>query len=292
MLSSRSPRVLLGLAGLVAIAAFGFWWWTRESPPASTSPSKEVKQVSAEIQFSDEVRKLEPEQPVETALQGGQGDRYEVDLEAGQYVHLAADQRGIDVALRLRAPDGRQLAQVDSPNGDQGPEPLFEIPETSGRFRVEIFSEAPPARNGRYEIKLDALRPAGEDERKHVRAFRLFQEGEDLRRKQTTEASQQAVPKYEEALGLWRELADREWEAESLCRIGWVHQVLNENRAALAVFQEVLPLLQALGKRYEEGRTLLRCGMIELHNGRIQEAIELELRAHSILQGTGRLSLE
>lgn len=289
-MSFRSLWVLLGLAGLAALVSFGLWR-ARATPPVAALQSKE-EQVSKEIQFSGEVRRLEPEHPVEMALRGGEGHRYEVDLEAGQYLHLVADQRGIDIALRLRAPDGSQIAKVDSPNGDQGPEHLFEVLEISGRFLVEVFSEIPSARSGRYEVKLGAPRPASEVDRRHVRAFRLFQEGEDLRRKAEPEAGAQAATKYEEALGLWRELVNREWEAESLYRIGEVRQALNENPEALAALQEALPLFQALGKRDEEGMTLTRCGMIELRNGHTEDAIELHLRAIKIFQEINKEGLE
>ena len=37
------------------------------------------------------------------------------------FADLAVDQRGIDVVLRLTAPDGRAFPKVDSPNGEHGP---------------------------------------------------------------------------------------------------------------------------------------------------------------------------
>lgn len=239
--------------------------------------------MSTETQFIGEIRKLEPGQPVETALNGGEGHRYEIDLEAGQYVHLVADQRGIDVVLRLRTPDGSLVAAVDSPTGDQGPEQLFVIPQTSGRFPVEVVCEDQSVPAGRYEVRVEPPHAPSDADRRHVRAFLLFQEGEAFRRQNEATAGQQAVAKYEEALALWRELANREWEAETLFRIGQVRQYQLEDRdGALAAAQEALPLLQALNKRILEGIVLNRLGELELRNGRISEAIELHLRAAAI----------
>src|SRR4051794_15873212 len=104
MSQSRNLWVLLGVAGLLGIAALGLWR-LRSSRPAAVPQAKEVQSMSTEVHFRDEVRKLEPEHPIEMELKGGEGDRYTVDLQAGQYVHLVADQRGIDVTVRLRAPD-------------------------------------------------------------------------------------------------------------------------------------------------------------------------------------------
>jgi hypothetical protein len=48
-LSSRKQWALLGIAGLVGIAAFGLWW--RSAAPAVTGPQPKEEQVSDEIQF-------------------------------------------------------------------------------------------------------------------------------------------------------------------------------------------------------------------------------------------------
>src|SRR3954462_8858665 len=59
--------------------------------------------------------RLEPGRPLTRDLAGGGTQAFLVGVKAGQYVRVAADQRGIDVALRLLAPDGRLLIEVDSP---------------------------------------------------------------------------------------------------------------------------------------------------------------------------------
>jgi len=249
--------------------------------------------VSTEIQFIGEVRRLQPGQPFEAELSGGQGHRFEVDLEAGHYVHLVAAQRGVDVVLRLRKPDGSLVAAVDSPTDVHGSEQLFTIPQSSGRFPLEVVSEDPSAPAGRYEVRFEPPHPATEADRRHVHAFQLFQEGEALRRQKEPAAGRQAVAKYEEALNISRGIAKREWQAESLVRIGEVRQYqLGEMEAAMAVAQEALPLLQALGRRDLEGDVLNRCGELELRNGRIQEAIELHRKAAAIFHEIGRPGME
>lgn len=290
MSSSRSPWVLLGLASLLGIAAFGLWRH-RASRPGAVPQSRGVQPVSTEVHFRDEVRKLLPESPIERELKGGEGDRYEVTLQAGQYVHLVADQRGIDVTLRLKGPDGATIFEVDGLTGNTGPEEVFLIPEVSGAFHAEIFSNDVSATAGHYEVKLDARPIPTEADRKHVLAFKLFTEGEDLRRKGTTAA--QSSEKYEAALALWREGSDREWIGESLHRIGYVNKEDPKRMAqALAALREALPLLQAFDKRYEEGSALTWCGDLELRNGAVDDAIELQKQAITIFQQIRRPDLE
>src|SRR5207237_606819 len=74
-----------------------------------------------EMSAETEPVRLEPGHPITRDLSGGGAQSYLVGLKPGQYVRLAADQRGIDVVLRLLAPDGHPLIEVDSPYGAQGP---------------------------------------------------------------------------------------------------------------------------------------------------------------------------
>ncbi len=285
-MSSRSKRVLLGSAGLAGLAVLGFWWapWSKEA------------RLSSEIQFPEGVRKLEPGQSVEAGLSAMQGHRYEIDLQAGQYVHLVADQQGIDVVLRLRAPGAPEdafLLKVDSPRGELGQEQIFMIPQTSGLFRLDVFCEQESVPAGGYKLKLTAKSP-DDNERRHAHAFQLFQEGETLRRNdEDPAAGGQAVAKYEEALKVWRELGDREWEAECLFRIGQVRQYrLDDKEGALTAGQEAIPLFQAVGKRDLEGVVLNRLGLLELRSGRISEAIDLHGKAAAIFHELGQPGAE
>src|SRR5438067_1795099 len=67
---------------------------------------------------------LELGKPIERELAGGQSHSYRIALTSGQYLHIVVDQRGIDVVVTLFDPTGKQVIEVDSPNGDQGPEPI------------------------------------------------------------------------------------------------------------------------------------------------------------------------
>jgi hypothetical protein len=49
---------------------------------------------------------LTPGAPVERELAAGQTHAYRLALNAGQYLHVTIERRGIDVAVVLRGPDG------------------------------------------------------------------------------------------------------------------------------------------------------------------------------------------
>jgi tetratricopeptide (TPR) repeat protein len=111
--------------------------------------------------------------PIERELKGGEVHLYTFKPEAGQFAAIVVDQRGIDVVVLLFAPDGKQVAEVDSPNGAKGFEPVSLIAKTTGDYRVEIRSLEKTAATGSYEIKLAELRAVNEQDKTNDLARRL-----------------------------------------------------------------------------------------------------------------------
>ena len=85
-------------------------------------PVAQTKAPTTVEAISQQVRKLETGKKIERALRGGESHIYEIEIHAGQYLNAVIEQRGIDVVVRVIAPDGKHLVEIDSPNGDQGPE--------------------------------------------------------------------------------------------------------------------------------------------------------------------------
>ncbi|HEU4872390.1 MAG TPA: hypothetical protein VFT44_04760, partial [Pyrinomonadaceae bacterium] len=102
---------------------------------------------------------LEPGKAIERSINAGEAHYYILPLTAGQYAHIAVDQRGVDVVVSIFAPDGTKLVQVDMPNGNYGLEPAALVADTTGAYRVEVHSTSPKL-PGRYELKLDQLHAA------------------------------------------------------------------------------------------------------------------------------------
>ena len=100
---------------------------------------------------------LEPGKAIERAMAGGEAHDYKVPLKAGQFLHVVVDQRGIDVVVRLLGPGGKRIAEVDSPNGDRGPEPVQAVAAASGDYRLEIRPLEKAAQRGGYQVKIEEL---------------------------------------------------------------------------------------------------------------------------------------
>ena len=115
--------------------------------------------------------RLEPGRPVERAIRAGEAHRYRIELAAGQVAIGVVMQDGIDVALNVFDPAGRKLAELDSPNGEKGPEPFVIEATAGGAYDLEVrpFDTPPlppgaaappvppPPAEGRYEARLDEV---------------------------------------------------------------------------------------------------------------------------------------
>jgi len=230
---------------------------------------------------------LEPGKPVERELAGGQTHEYHLQLAAGQYLHVVVDQRGIDVVVTLFGPDGKKLAEVDSPNGTQGPEPVSVIAGASGAYRLKVSALEKTAPAGRYEAKVEELRPATENDRTRMAAQQAYQEAERLRSEGTAQSSKQAIEKYGLAAGLFRTLGDRASEATALNWMGLLCHEQGDNQKALEHHQQALPLRRAVGDRSGEAATLNNIGAVYGNLGENEKALEYYQQALPLLRAVG-----
>src|SRR6185503_8290371 len=102
---------------------------------------------------------LTPGRPLEKELAANDRHAYRVDLKSGQVLYAVVDQRGVDVVVTVFGPDGKQISEIDSPNGDQGPEPVLINAAASGSYRIEV-RPLEESKTGRYEIRIEKLLPA------------------------------------------------------------------------------------------------------------------------------------
>ena len=109
---------------------------------------------------------LQPGNPIEKSMPAGQTHSYIINLEKDQFAQIAVEKRGVEIVLRMFAPDGKLLREFDSSNGNDGTEYAEIVVDTRGTYRVEVSSLDEPGNSvpGKYEIKLLELRKATEEE--------------------------------------------------------------------------------------------------------------------------------
>ncbi|MFL6261943.1 MAG: CHAT domain-containing protein [Thermoanaerobaculia bacterium] len=263
-----------------ALLAAGLLFAACERSPSTGKPAASATPVHPAAR----VLRLAPGVLDEAVLKGGEERAYLLDLAAGQYAGLVVDQQGIDVEVRLRAPDGRVVAAIDSPNGVIGPEPLPVVAETSGRFRLEIRSLTAGAPAGRYVLRLEDLRPTTAADRSRVEAERTLAEGMRLFQEDKPSSLQTALALETEALARFRALGLPAREAETLSSLGSYRDRLHERDAAAGFYRQALAIFESLGDEARAGATLSNLGKLERGSGRPERALALYRRAIPLLR--------
>src|SRR5512139_607788 len=96
------------------------WLFVIACSSSSAPPAPEAKPAPSKVA----AEKLERGKPVEKSIRKGESHRYRIAAGAAMVVKGVVMQDGIDVALHTYDPSGKHLAELDSPNGDNGPEPF------------------------------------------------------------------------------------------------------------------------------------------------------------------------
>lgn len=100
---------------------------------------------------------LEQGKPLERGLNANQTHTYGLTLTKGQFFYAVVSQRSIDVIVQVFGPDGAKLAEIDSPNGGEGDEPVALVAPTGGFYRIDIRPREKDTLPGRYVIMLKEL---------------------------------------------------------------------------------------------------------------------------------------
>ncbi|MEW6736719.1 MAG: tetratricopeptide repeat protein [Acidobacteriota bacterium] len=254
---------------------------------ATTKADQSPSPVQEKVYSSTEPVVLEQGNPIERELTGGEAHSYEIKLTAGQFLYVVVEQKGIDVVAVLCGPNGKQLMEVDSPNGTRGPEPILFITEVTGDYRVEVRSLEKAATAGRYDIKITELRTTIPQDKDRIAAHRAFAEGQLLRTSENAETSLKAIEKYKQALSFFRAIEDHSGEALTLIGIGSIYDSLGEKQKALDFYNEALPIIKAVGDRYEEAATLNNIGAVYDSQGNKQKALDFYNEALPIIRAIG-----
>jgi CHAT domain-containing protein/Tfp pilus assembly protein PilF len=193
---------------------------------------------------------LESGKIVERQLAGGEAHVFQIALAAGQRLRVIADQHGIDVSIKISAPQGRQLVEMDSQNNTQGPEIASVIAEQNGTYRIEIRSSSSSVPAGRYELRVEVA-GATERDRIWIEAQQAYAEGRRLRVQPSEEVRTQAIRRFEDALGRWQALGDKLMAAHALYYIAEGHKRLGRMQQSLSCYGQARQFAMEAGEQRE-----------------------------------------
>ena len=248
--------------------------------------------LSSTLLFCQEIIPLTPGTTIERELKGGESNSFQVSLAAGHFLQIAVEQKGIDVEVILFGPDGKRISHMDSINGMWGPEPIVEIADAGGNYRVQVDSPDKTAAAGHYEISVIEEREATAADRSHVSAERTMEQGQDLFAQGTADSLRAAVEKFDQALSYYQSSPDRYRHGLVFFSLGSAYAQLNEFRKAVDSYQQALPLFQSLSEQRMEASTLNNIGGAYDVLGDLQKALDLYDRALARARSAGDSSTE
>jgi CHAT domain-containing protein/Tfp pilus assembly protein PilF len=239
-------------------------------------------------------RTLQLHRPVSDRIGGGESRAYQIGLKSGQYFAAAVEQKGIDVVVRLMDPAGKALLEIDSPNGDQGPESVYFIAETGGLYRLEVAALDQAARPGEYVVSvLRVGKPSRKDGLRAV-ADRAYAEAGRLEGQPSLEALERAARLFKSAgsprdqgyaliraadvarglrdtqlaiellqrlVQAQRQSKDQRGAGQTLSRIGRDYESLSQSEKAIAYFEQALAIAREVKDRSSEDTTLNNIGL-------------------------------
>ncbi len=233
--------------------------------------------------------------PLEGEIKPGEIQIYQVTLAAGDYVQVLLEQRGVDVALRLVAPVGKELADVDTQKFRQGVERLYWVTDASGDFRIEVRSLEKEL-GGPYQLRLEEARAASNTDQLRVQALKLYWEGVRLGAGNDEKSRTRTIETYQQASKLFSEAGDKWGEAAALHKIGLTYVELRQSKKAIEYFDQAISLYQVASDRQGEASALSDKGALfgtgnsELFN--VAKASELYEQALPIARTIGDKELE
>lgn len=237
-------------------------------------------------QTADSPKVLAADQAIERELQGGSKHLYTISAKTGDFVRVIADQRGIDVVVRIFAPDGGLLFERDTPNGSIGEESVAFI-AAKENYRIEVSALDEKAPRGKYRIKLENPRRPAEADLVRIRAEQDFADGQTLRSTNAPDALKQAQVKFEASLAGFQKLGDKYREANTLATLAFVVLTPTDGAPSLAMLDRARRLTREIADKHLETFALINTGDVYGTLKDTAKAMEFYAQAAELAKNTG-----
>ncbi len=179
---------------------------------------------------------------VQAVITAGQTQTYTIKLNPNQYSFTSVAPPDPAVIIEVDDPGGRKVAEVDtrSAAGERGR--IQWIGETKGEYRINIRL-ADQAQAGRYTLRMEQVHAARTEDRSRLNAEDLFRQGLSQARDNNFD---QAISTYAQALDLYRQLKDREREADTLLATGDAYEYAGQDDKAVGYYEQTLQIEREL----------------------------------------------
>ena len=195
--------------------------------------------LSASAQTSQQP--LPPAQQCEaTQLTPPASKIFNVQLKAGQFFRCVIEQGALDVAVVLYSPEGKQLTEVDSPNGGFGLEMVSWIADQDGTYRIEAKALDARAQPGKVCYRVVELREKSPADLTRLEIQSKLQEAIKSWNQQTPETQARAIEAGQAGFKLAQLIDDPTDRAQCLTYLGNFYLATNRQKLALEAYDQAV----------------------------------------------------
>src|SRR5688572_10323590 len=214
---------------------------------------------------------------------------YSLKLEKDYFAQVVVESKGVDVALTLFHPDGKEIERSQDYEGDVGIERITLIADRPHLMRLEVSAIKKLSGDGSYTVLLKALRLPQNGDRDLVTAEKLWREARRLGR-DSEDSRREAIAKLKPAAQLFLSLGDRERAADTFFALARVYQ--GEHRTAVQYLEQALSLYRQSGNLRREALVLTSIGIAQSRSGEFEKALDYHTRALQLRRRLGLRELE
>ena len=233
-----------------------------------------------------QVPALDPAQPIERVLKGGETHLYTLKLNAGQFFEVCVERVGMVMDVAVFSPSGQRVAEGDGAWESNECDLVNQVAAEDGNYRIEVRLFFPKARGGRYRIKLVAQRPPTESDRHRVLGNKIFADAH-RRRFRWSQESQQVIAEFMEALKHWQSAGDKMRETMTYSSIAQVYRGLGDLPKSTEYFEKTLAIARAEGFQALEVNALADLGYTYAKQGQVLRGVVLTKDALNLSRTTG-----
>ena len=194
----------------------------------------------------------------------------ELDLAAGEFLHVTVWQHEIDVGLRLRGPGSIEL-YVDSPHGRVGEEELLLITSEAGLYRIEVEGPRKKEAAGHFTLETRTRQPPSARDRELAATDAAYRGAREVLKSDPA----QSVKRLRDSLGILEKYGLEGREAMLVETLAGAYDRRGEVEVALVFFDRAVALYERAGEKYKRGLALNQLALRHQRFGRVEKALGL-----------------
>jgi CHAT domain-containing protein/tetratricopeptide (TPR) repeat protein len=221
---------------------------------------------------------------LERKLSGAETLRFSFHAEKGEFLEGVVEQYGIDVAVRVVSSTGKTLLEVDGPNDNLGPEPVYWIAPEGAEYRIEVVPGRKTDPVGRVRIRFKKPRVPRPGDLSRAQASLDYQTGNAQLAKGDRASLDQALQTFRESERHFREGRALYTAAWARYKAGMVQAAQGKRREAIAELQQAAAETARLKQRSTQSFLLQKSADQYLALGEPAEAAKLYTRALALVR--------